>query len=571
VLPKRVRILWDWEDLQDGDSGWPAAQPIRQNPGSEGLIRFRHRINQAIPITGPVCYLRGHTRSIARCPRRQIAAGIPSRRFRPGLTFSTSAEAQQTAYDRGTALADDSFRLPILQPECAGKEDTLECVLETSSISSARDYEALSYVWNDPYAPVLLRKHYSQSTTGSESACHMFCNGAKVEVTANLYTALRRLRLKSRLRVLWIDALCINQRDTKEKARQIPQMGSIYRQARNVVIWLGEEDRWTGRSRDAIRRWAQRYRTTGSATQPEILQKLKELRTFTEEQDYFEAFIRRAWFTRAWTFQEVCLPREATLHCGKYTIPWEDFQDACACVVKAGQEQLVFKEHRNVQVLCEYRSLYQNISPSDQDRDPRLQLSSLVHRLSHHQATDPRDRLHALLGIANPATRYPDAYAVDYEESTRDVFIRFARAMIHEDRDLRVLSCIRKPHEGKVVEYWMRGYLRNRPKKRLAMINLQEQIRSEDDKRLTVEGAKLRYMLRQFTRFSMITGYAKEHRKAKRTRDIIMSYIKHRFSDDFVGTWKMFQQQMADPEIASEAVQSLVRDIELTVLPGWLE
>jgi hypothetical protein len=51
VLPKRVRILWDWEDLKDGDSGWPAAQPIRQNPGSEGLIRFRHRIYQAIPIT----------------------------------------------------------------------------------------------------------------------------------------------------------------------------------------------------------------------------------------------------------------------------------------------------------------------------------------------------------------------------------------------------------------------------------------------------------------------------------------------------------------------------------------
>jgi hypothetical protein len=57
VLPKRVRILWDWEDLKDGGSGWPAAQPIRQNPGSEGLIRFRHRINQAIPITDNKCAL----------------------------------------------------------------------------------------------------------------------------------------------------------------------------------------------------------------------------------------------------------------------------------------------------------------------------------------------------------------------------------------------------------------------------------------------------------------------------------------------------------------------------------
>jgi hypothetical protein len=51
VLPKRVRIIWDWEDPKNGDSGWPAAQPIHQNPGSEGLIRFRHRIDQAILIT----------------------------------------------------------------------------------------------------------------------------------------------------------------------------------------------------------------------------------------------------------------------------------------------------------------------------------------------------------------------------------------------------------------------------------------------------------------------------------------------------------------------------------------
>lgn len=39
---------------------------------------------------------------------------------------------------------------------------------------------------------------------------------------------------------LWIDAICINQHDLAEKARQIPLMTRIYSTAARVLVWLGK-------------------------------------------------------------------------------------------------------------------------------------------------------------------------------------------------------------------------------------------------------------------------------------------------------------------------------------------
>ena len=57
----------------------------------------------------------------------------------------------------------------------------------------------------------------------------------------NLYQALRRLRWFRDPRLIWVDAICINQSDVDEKSQQIPLMGRIYRNAASVLVWLGEE------------------------------------------------------------------------------------------------------------------------------------------------------------------------------------------------------------------------------------------------------------------------------------------------------------------------------------------
>lgn len=42
-------------------------------------------------------------------------------------------------------------------------------------------------------------------------------------------------------RLIWVDALCINQEDDRERAGQVKIMGSIYQRARLVKVWLGKE------------------------------------------------------------------------------------------------------------------------------------------------------------------------------------------------------------------------------------------------------------------------------------------------------------------------------------------
>lgn len=66
-------------------------------------------------------------------------------------------------------------------------------------------------------------------------------DGAQLSVTRNLHAALLRLRDPALDRILWVDAICINQQDLKERAEQVQFMAMVYVCASRVLVWLGEE------------------------------------------------------------------------------------------------------------------------------------------------------------------------------------------------------------------------------------------------------------------------------------------------------------------------------------------
>jgi hypothetical protein len=119
----------------------------------------------------------------------------------------------------GTAI-----RLLTLLPGI--RDSIICCSLAVATLDDDLHYEALSYTWGD-------------STIKREiNINHNHC----LQVTANLETALQYLRYPDNDRVLWIDAICINQDDNVEKSKQVPLMGEIYGRAFNVLVWLGELD-----------------------------------------------------------------------------------------------------------------------------------------------------------------------------------------------------------------------------------------------------------------------------------------------------------------------------------------
>jgi len=114
-------------------------------------------------------------------------------------------------------LAPDYIRL--LHIEKGEDPAPIRCKLSQVSVKSPPAYEALSYVWGDP-----------------EEKCMITWNNEQVPVTRNLYTALPFLRLRDGERVMWIDAVCINQNDEQERSQQVRIMGKIYKQASQVIV-----------------------------------------------------------------------------------------------------------------------------------------------------------------------------------------------------------------------------------------------------------------------------------------------------------------------------------------------
>jgi hypothetical protein len=83
-------------------------------------------------------------------------------------------------------------------------------------------YNALSYVWGDP-----------------ECVCDIEVNGKVAKITKSLAEALQSIRSNTSIRVIWVDAICINQQDDGEKSWQVQEMAAIYKRAARVVSWLG--------------------------------------------------------------------------------------------------------------------------------------------------------------------------------------------------------------------------------------------------------------------------------------------------------------------------------------------
>jgi hypothetical protein len=141
------------------------------------------------------------------------------------LTPGPSAQcimAEHKKYKHKRFSDQDSIRLLQLQP--GAFDDDIRITLLEAPLSKPPKYEALSYVWGSP-------------TPDTAISCH----GLELLVTENCVLAMRRLRRRIRTRLLWIDAICIDQASGEEKQHQVQLMGDVYSKAEEVIIWLGEK------------------------------------------------------------------------------------------------------------------------------------------------------------------------------------------------------------------------------------------------------------------------------------------------------------------------------------------
>ncbi|KAI1102831.1 HET-domain-containing protein [Jackrogersella minutella] len=113
-------------------------------------------------------------------------------------------------------------------------------------------YEALSYVWGPKRnpLPVYVSRADFATTTTLRDVCQV--RFERLLSRRNLVIALKHLRYTDRLRIMWVDALCINQADDVEKGSQVAMMGDIFRPAPRVVTWLGPAENNSNHAMDYI-------------------------------------------------------------------------------------------------------------------------------------------------------------------------------------------------------------------------------------------------------------------------------------------------------------------------------
>jgi len=185
------------------------------------------------------------------------------------------------------------IRLITLRPS-ANLTAAVDLTLSTVSLLTKPAYEAISYVWGDQNitAPITL-------------------DGVSVEVTTNLEAALRHLRLESEERILWADAICINQQDDLEKNVQVSMMGEIYKSCSKCLAWLGEDPEGHGKvAFDMIEDIAAGGKVPFEECTGDVEHSAAKLISA-------EDIMKRPYWTRMWVIQETVLPAQVEYWCGK--------------------------------------------------------------------------------------------------------------------------------------------------------------------------------------------------------------------------------------------------------------
>jgi hypothetical protein len=200
----------------------------------------------------------------------------------------------------------NSIRLLHLEP--ARRGDPIKGRIFHTSFSTKPEYEALSYTWGSP------AMHHKLLT-----------DDGFVPITASLQSALTRLRFRDRTRVLWVDALCINQKDFSEKSDQILLMPKIYSLASKVVVDLGQERDGSGQVIGLLEKIAQSDFAYYSNVRISNLSGLGLPPAGAQPWKSFRAFWRRPWFRRVWIIQEFLLGKDVTVICGEWERDWKFF------------------------------------------------------------------------------------------------------------------------------------------------------------------------------------------------------------------------------------------------------
>lgn len=287
-----------------------------------------------------------------------------------------------------------AIRIVTLLPEPHPLDNRIQCKLVAHSLDEKPEYEALSYTWGVP-------GRYGHK---------IWVNGHHYIIRQNLLCALQALRETSN-RALWIDALCINQRDERERNAQVQMMAEIYRNAKCVLSWLGPADEQhtspvgnenldtlsvfltekSSRAFSFIRAVARGTQDTSHpfipifSNDPKGDANWKSLYHFCEDLEYWR---------RLWIIQELCLAPKLILCQGRARMDWDEFVSFMAAQISFPEDY--WAEHVVQSRLWRLAKIV--------GKGTGLDIHQALEHCKGSVCLDPKDKIYGILGLVDNAS-----------------------------------------------------------------------------------------------------------------------------------------------------------------------
>lgn len=334
-------------------------------------------------------------------------------------------------------LPDDSSYIRLLTIHDLDLDKTrpvsVSCELTTWPVTEAPNYLAISYTWGD-------ERHLTT----------ILVNSNPMRVRRNCEYALKQAKWydgHSRQRRLhyWVDAICINQMDDKEKGPQVALMGSIYKNADRVLACVGESDKESrylyrklrlrrnstifsrlGLMQPDLRFWVPEYLQADlqqwqRSMSRSVLVKLYHVLT---------VFLQRSYFSRVWVYQELFLGTKVSIYCGKerlsvcllrgitiaanywfYTMP------------KQPQLSAPTGDYVYIKLIDQVGRSLLDVGSSDFEPIP---LSSALRHVRSLKCADPRDKVYGILSVVDWSNTTP--ICPDYTKDRMDIATEVIKA-----------------------------------------------------------------------------------------------------------------------------------------------
>ncbi|RWA12865.1 hypothetical protein EKO27_g2232 [Xylaria grammica] len=349
---------------------------------------------------------------------------------------------QRSLQYRYLPLCNDEIRPIELQPACFGPD--LSITFKYTSVKeAANSYEALSYTWGNPAQPDVL-----------------LCGGSHLQITTSLKSALLNLRLDSAPRMLWIDAICINQIDPVERGRQVVLMDKVYRNASKTIVYLGDKSVDSDLAAEYLKTHMDRVKQglANFMNQRRAAEDASEMLAIcikmlgTSQAKLFEGFdpntvqealvnlLSRPWFRRIWVIQEFVVSPNIDMYCGRTSCEWGSFSmmfnysfvEAHVSWDHITPPKRKLDFFRGLTQIMQMHELRQKFHSKDSDNPPPENLFWLLSRCRTAEATMPVDKVFALLNLSSKGRNIEP----DYLKSKADIYREFAELALQDGSNI---------------------------------------------------------------------------------------------------------------------------------------